>query len=104
MLYKKLGQMEGVELENTNAPIIQVDKTDNNRVKEKIISISLEDNAINGQDLGLCALNDFETFEDMKTLTVADESTLEIRADRQSQTNDEFLAEVMQKLRDSKIC
>ncbi len=29
----------------------------------------------------------------MKTLIVADESTLEIRADSQSQTDDEFLAE-----------
>ena len=29
----------------------------------------------------------------MKTLAIADESTLEIRADRQSQTDDEFLAE-----------
>ena len=90
-LYKKLGQMENAQLDISDAPIIQATKKDNNKVREKIITISL--NEQDDQDLGLCALNNFETFEDVKTLAVADESTLEIRADRQSQTDDEFLAE-----------
>ncbi len=90
-LYKKLGQMDMDRVDISEAPIIQAEKNDNGIVKEKIISISLND--VDAQDLGLCVLNNYETFEDVKTLAVADESTLEIRADRQSQTDDEFLAE-----------
>ena len=92
-LYKKLGQKDEFQFEISNAPIIQLDNIDNSGAKEKIISISLDDTNDNDQDLGLCTLNDFETFEDVKTLIVADESTLEIRADRQSQTDTEFLAD-----------
>ena len=92
-LYKTRGQEEEVQFEVANTPIYQVSDEDRNQGKEKFITISIDDKANLDQDLGLCKLNDFETFDDVKTLVVADESTLEIRAERQSQTEDEFLAE-----------
>ena len=39
-----------------------------------------------------CMQYDFKTFADIKTLNNADESTLEIRADNQSQTEEQFIA------------
>ena len=91
--YKKLGQEKEVQLEIKSAQIVEMRNNDSSRGKEKIISISINDSKNADQDLGLCKLNDFETFDDVRTLVAADESTLEIRADRQSQTDDEFVAE-----------
>ena len=51
-LYKKLGQMEKARLDISDAPIIKAKKNDNRSVKEKIITISLNDGE--NQDLGLC--------------------------------------------------
>tara|TARA_B100000035_G_scaffold297622_1_gene290565 strand:+ start:1191 stop:3887 length:2697 start_codon:yes stop_codon:yes gene_type:complete len=91
--YRKRGQAQNAEFEITNAPIFQKKNNDISQEKEKVISISITDDAFSDRDLGLCKLNKFETFDDVKTLAAADESTLEIRADRQSQTNDVFIAE-----------
>ena len=43
--------------------------------------------------IDVCNINDFKIFQDIKTLNDADESTLEIRADNQSQTEEQFIAE-----------
>ena len=59
----------------------------------RVITVSLQDNDYLDEELGVCVSNTFETFEDVKTLVISDESTLEIRADSQSQTGEEFLAE-----------
>ena len=50
----------------------------------------------------VCNVNDFKTFADIKTLINADESTLEIRADNQSQTEDKFIAALREQLEEIK--
>ena len=90
--FKKFGQVEKSQLEMSDAPIIQINDSDDS-LKERVISVSLQDNDYLGEELGACISNNFETFEDVKTLVIADESTLEIRADSQSQSGEEFLAE-----------
>ena len=72
-----------------------------NTSKDKVILVSLQDNDYLDEELGVCVSNTFETFEDVKTLVISDESTLEIRADSQSQTGEEFLAEGMLRPKDS---
>ncbi len=89
--FKKFGQAEESQLEISDAPIIQIN--DDDTLKERVISVSLQDNDYLDEELGACISNTFETFEDVKTLIISDESTLEIRADSQSQSGEEFLAE-----------
>ena len=91
--FKRLGQTEQLQLDMSDAPIIQINESDGNTSRDRVITISLEDNDYLDEDLGMCKSNAFETFEDVKTLVVSDESTLEIRADTQSQTDEEFVAE-----------
>ena len=73
--------------------MVQVVDSQEDVSKNNIIKITLEDVQIDGEELGLCKLNLYETFKDVKTLTLADESTLEIRADNQSQEGYIFTAE-----------
>ncbi len=90
--YKVFGQNEQNEIDFSLAPMVQA--TDSKEVSSKnIIKITLEDVLEDGGDLGLCKLNLYETFNDVKTLALADESTLEIRADNQSQEDTVFTAE-----------
>ena len=74
-------------------PEIQVTNSQEDMSKKNIIKITLEDVLNDGEELGLCKLNLYETFEDVKTLALADESTLEIRADNQSQEGEIFTAQ-----------
>jgi len=91
--FKKFGQTEKSQSEMSDSSIIQINNSSDNTSRVKVITLSLEDNDYLDEELGLCISNTFETFEDVKTLIVSDESTLEIRADSQSQTGEEFLAE-----------
>ena len=59
----------------------------------KPIILTLEDNTVLNSEIDVCNVNDFETFTDVRTLIDSDETTLEIRADNQSQTGNEFKAE-----------
>ena len=68
----------------------QKDKKD--QIDEPIIKLSLDSIVTSSRDIDVCKLNDFEVFADMKTLQDADESTLEIRADNQTQTGEIFTA------------
>ena len=92
-VYKQLGGGQDSEINMFNAPILSSEDSDLNENKKKIITISQTDNTLNQLDLGQCKSNEYETFEDVKTLVIADESTLEIRAENQSQNDDEFTAE-----------
>lgn len=90
--YKKLGSKKVNQEALTDAPI---NKLSNDKIKNTKLSsivISLDDNKGVDTKLGLCTLNDFEIFDDVKILSNADESTLEIRADNQSQSNTQFIA------------
>ncbi len=90
--HRKFGQTVKGQLELSDASIIQINESDEN-LRDKVISVSLQDSDNLDEELGICTSNTFETFEDVKTLVISDESTLEIRADSQSQTGEEFLAE-----------
>ena len=91
-IYKQLGGGQDSEINMFNAPILSSDDSDLNENKKKIITVSQTDSSVNQLDLGQCKTNEYETFENVKTLTIADESTLEIRAENQSQNDDEFTA------------
>ncbi len=91
--FKKFGQIERPKLEMSESSIVQVNNNDQNSPRDKVITISLNDSEYLDEESGVCKSNTFETFEDVRTLVISDESTLEIRADSQSQTGEEFLAE-----------
>lgn len=91
--YKVFGQIEQSEIDLSLAPMVQVIDSQEDVSKKSIIKITLEDVVNDSEELGLCKLNLYETFKDVKTLTLADESTLEIRADNQSQEGAIFTAE-----------
>ena len=91
--YKVFGQIEQSEIDLSLAPMVQVTDSQEDVSKKSIIKITLEDVVNDSEELGLCKLNLYETFKDVKTLTLADESTLEIRADNQSQEGAIFTAE-----------
>ena len=90
-IYKKLGlhTVEGSSL-NKGPISIQMVKADEDI---KPIILTLEDNTVLNSEIDVCNVNDFETFTDVRTLIDSDETTLEIRADNQSQTGNEFKAE-----------
>ncbi len=92
-IYKVFGQIEQSEVDLSLAPMVQVTDSQEDVSKKSIIKITLEDVLNDGEELGLCKLNLYETFKDVKTLALADESTLEIRADNQSQEGAIFTAE-----------
>ncbi len=91
--FKKFGQTEKTQLEMSDTSITSIIESNDNTARERVITVSLQDNNYLDEELGVCISNTFETFEDVKTLLISDESTLEIRADNQSQTGEEFLAE-----------
>ncbi len=71
---------------------VKVQKDKKDQIDEPIIKLSLDSIVTSSRDIDVCKLNDFEVFADMKTLQDADESTLEIRADNQTQTGEIFTA------------
>jgi len=90
-IYKKLGLNIAKESSLIKGPAnIQIVKTDEDI---KPIILTLEDNIVLSSEIDVCNVNDFETFADVRTLYDSDETTLEIRADNQSQTGNEFKAE-----------
>ena len=91
--YKVLGQIKKNEIDLSLAPRAQAIDSARDIPNKNIIKITLEDVLDDGEELGLCKLNLYETFKDVKTLAFADESTLEIRADNQSQEGVIFTAE-----------
>jgi LPS-assembly protein len=89
--FRKLG------LEEYNRALLDGAPLNNKRREEQIaygpIIVDAASNNITSSVNDVCNVNDFKTFADTKTLDNADESTLEIRADNQSQTEDKFIAE-----------
>ena len=73
-----------------NAPLSDKDK--NLQKEYGPIVVDIENNKLSNKIIDVCNINDFEIFQDIKTLNDADESTLEIRADNQSQTEEQFTA------------
>ena len=67
-----------------NAPLSDKDK--NIQKEYGPIVVDIENNKLSNKTIDVCNVNDFEIFQDIKTLNGADESTLEVRADNQSQT------------------
>lgn len=89
-IYKKLGLNITKGSSLNNGPInVQMVKADEDI---KPIILKLENNIALDSEIEVCNVNDFETFADVKTLHDSDETTLEIRADNQSQTGNKFKA------------
>jgi outer membrane protein assembly factor BamE (lipoprotein component of BamABCDE complex) len=90
-VYKQLGLNTTQNSLLNNGPIdIQMVKSNEDN---KPIVLTLENNTVLNNEMSVCDVNDFETFADVRTLYDSDETTLEIRADNQSQTENEFKAE-----------
>ena len=88
--FKKLNLEEFSNISLDDAPLSDEDK--NIQRKYGPIVVDIENNKLSSKIIDVCNINDFKTFQDVKTLNDADESTLEIRADNQSQTEEEFTA------------
>ena len=89
--YKKLGFEEYNQGILDNAPLNKIERTE--QMSYGPIIVNAASNNLVSSVSDVCNVNDFKTFADVKTLNNADESTLEIRADNQSQTEDKFIAE-----------
>jgi len=90
-VYKKLGLNKAQDSLLNNGPInIKKLKTNDDL---KPIVLTIDKNTVSSSEINVCKVNDFETFADVRTLYDSDETTLEIRADNQSQTENEFKAE-----------
>jgi len=90
-VYKKLGLNKAQDSLLNNGPInIKKLKTNDDL---KPIVLTIDKNTVSSSEINVCKVNDFETFADVRTLYDSDKTTLEIRADNQSQTENEFKAE-----------
>lgn len=90
-IYKKLGIDIPQRPSLNNAPIhIKKSKTIDDL---KPIILTIDANIVSDSDINVCNVNDFETFSDVRKIYDSDETTLEIRADNQSQNESEFKAE-----------
>jgi LPS-assembly protein len=89
--YKKLGLEEYNQRVSENAPVNKIERTE--QVSYGPIIVNAASNNLVSSVNDVCNVNDFKTFADVKTLNNADETSLEIRADNQSQTEDKFTAE-----------
>ena len=87
---KKLNFEEISQTSLDNAPLNDKDK--NIQKEYGPIVVDIENNKLSNQIIDVCNINDFKIFQDVKTLSNADETTLEIRADNQSQTDEQFTA------------
>ena len=90
-IYKKLGVENITHQVKENAPVKKVlDKT---KIREmRPIVLALDDLKKLDDSLDVCKINKYEIYADLKTLENADESSLEIRADNQNQTDSLFTA------------
>ena len=88
---KKLNFQEIINSSLDNAPLNDERKNKENEYEPIVIDI--ENNKFSNRIIDVCNVNDFKTFTDVKTLNDADESTLEVRADNQSQTEEQFTAQ-----------
>ncbi len=92
-IYKKLG-LENINQEViADAPIKEVSSEEIKTNKLEPIILALESSKTLDNSLEVCKLNKFEIYDNVKTLVNADESSLEIRADNQNQTDNLFTAE-----------
>jgi LPS-assembly protein len=89
--FKKFGSEEYSQVTLENAPLNKSENVE--QITYGPIIVDTDSNNLLGGISDICNINDFKTFADVRTLNDADESTLEIRADNQSQTEDEFIAE-----------
>ena len=90
----KIFKMLGLVTEQ--APLLKgspVDLQSTKNNESKPIILSLENNMVVDDKIDVCNVNEFETFSDVRTLYDSDSTTLEIRADNQSQVASEFKAE-----------
>ena len=74
-----------------NAPLVQKEEIE--QIVYGPIVVDAASNTFVGSTIDVCNVNDFKTFAEVKTLNDADESSLEIRADNQTQTEQQFIAE-----------
>ncbi len=89
--YIKLGSEEYNQASLDNAPLNKIGEIE--LVKYGPLIVDATNSSLSGGINDVCNVNDFKIFADVKTLTNTDESTLEIRADNQSQTEEQFIAE-----------
>ena len=89
--FKKLGLEEYNQVNIDDAPLNKFES--NEKTTYGPIIVEAVTNNLIGNIEALCNINDFKTFTQVKTLNSADESTLEIRAENQSQTGEQFIAE-----------
>tara|TARA_Y100000389_G_scaffold82996_1_gene79560 strand:+ start:482 stop:3130 length:2649 start_codon:yes stop_codon:yes gene_type:complete len=68
------------------------DKENNIENKSGPIIVDVENKKLSNKIIDVCNINEFKIFSEVKTLNDADESTLEIRADNQSQSEKKFTA------------
>jgi hypothetical protein len=88
--FKKLNFDEISRTSLDNAPLN--DEDENKQEKYGPIVVDIENNKLSNNIIDVCNVNEFKIFSDVKTLNDADDSTLEIRADNQSQTEEQFTA------------
>ena len=89
--FRKLGIQQDNQIALDNAPLSKIENTE--QMAYGPIIVNAASNNLVSSVSDVCDVNDFKSFADVKTLNNADESTLEIRADNQSQTEDKFIAE-----------
>jgi len=90
--YKKLGTEKDIRGIKETAPLKNISSDDNKARELKPIVLALDNFITSNDSPDVCQINKFEIFDDLKTLVNADESSLEIRADDQNQTDNLFTA------------
>ena len=89
--FKKFGVQLDKQIALDDAPLNKTEKIE--EVSYGPIIVNATNTSLTSSVGEVCNINDFKTFADVKTLNNADESTLEIRADNQGQTEEKFTAE-----------
>ena len=89
--FKKLGTQQDNKITLDDAPLNMAGNKEETTYGPIILDVAI--NNLTNSVGDVCNINDFKTFADVRTLNNADESTLEIRADNQSQTQEKFIAE-----------
>ena len=88
--FKKFGVQQDKQIALDDAPLNKTEKIE--EVSYGPIIVNATNTSLTSSVGDVCNINDFKTFADVKTLNNADESTLEIRADNQGQTEEKFTA------------
>tara|TARA_Y200000002_G_scaffold383116_1_gene403333 strand:+ start:349 stop:3036 length:2688 start_codon:yes stop_codon:yes gene_type:complete len=89
--FRKIGLQENSPITLDDAPVYEVEEFE--KMTYGPIVVDAGSNSLMSSISDVCNVNDFKTFSDVKTLEDADESTLEVRADNQSQNEKQFIAE-----------